>query len=69
MVVYNIQSAVHYDYKLICVINAIQNPTDYYGLLKIVERAIRNINTKSKYMGVDTIYLNQISLLGLADKK
>ena len=69
MVAYNIQSAVDYDTKLICAINVTQNPTDHYELPNIAERAIRNINTKPKYISADTIYLNQISLLYLADKK
>jgi transposase len=69
MVAYNIQSAVDYDTKLICAINVTQNPTDHYKLPIIAERAIRNINTKPKYISADTIYLNQISLSYLADKK
>lgn len=69
MVAYNIQSAVDYDTKLICAINVTQNPTDHYELPNIAERAIRNINTKPKYISADTIYLNQISLSYLADKK
>jgi len=59
MVVYNIQSAVDYDTKLICAINVTQNSTDHYELPNIAERAIRNINTKLKYISADTIYLNQ----------
>ena len=62
MVAYNIQSAVDYDTKLICAINVTQNPTDHYELSNIAERAIKNINTKPKYISADTIYLNQISL-------
>ena len=69
MVAYNIQSAVDYDTKLICAINVTQNPTDHYELPNIAERAIKNINTKPKYISADTIYLNQISLSYLADKK
>lgn len=69
MVAYNIQSAFDYDTKLICAINVTQNPTDHYELPNIAERAIRNINTKPKYISADTIYLNQISLSYLADKK
>ncbi len=69
MVAYNIQSAVDYDTKLICAINVTQNPTDNYELPIIAERAIRNINTTPKYISADTIYLNQISLSYLADKK
>lgn len=69
MVAYNIQSAVDYDTKLICAINVTQNPTDHYELPIIAERAIRNINTKPKYISADTIYLNQISLSYLADEK
>ena len=69
MVAYNIQSAVDYDTKLICAINVTQNPTDHYELPPIAERAIRNIQTTPKYISADTIYLNQISLSYLADKK
>ena len=68
-VAYNIQSAADYDTKLICTINVTQNPTDHYELPNIAERAIRNINTTPKYISADTIYLNQISLSYLADKK
>ena len=68
-VAYNIQSAVDYDTKLICAINVTQNLTDPYELPNLVERAIRNINSKPKYISADTIYLNQISLSYLADKK
>ena len=46
MVAHNIQFAVDYDTKLICTTNITQNPTDYYELLNIAERAIRNIKTK-----------------------
>ena len=69
MVAYNIQSAVDYDTKLICAINVTQNPTDHYELPKIAERAIHNIQTILIYISADTIYLNQISLSYLADKK
>jgi hypothetical protein len=69
MIAYNIQSAVDYDTKLICAINVTQNPTDHYELPPIAERAIRNIQTTPKYISADTIYLNQISLSYLADKK
>ena len=69
MVAYNIQSAVNYDTKLICAINVTQNPTDHYELPSIAERAIKNIKTTPKYISADTIYLNQISLSYLADKK
>ncbi len=58
---YNIQYEVDYDIKLICAINVTQNPKDYYELPKITEKAIKNINTKSKYISAYTIYLNQIS--------
>ncbi len=69
LVAYNIQSAVDYDTKLICAINVTQNPTDHYELPAIAERAIQNIQTTPKYISADTIYLNQISLSYLADKK
>ena len=69
MVAYNIQSAVDYDTKLICAINVTQNPTDHYELPNIADKAIRNIQTKPKYISADTKYLNQISLSYLADRK
>ena len=69
LVAYNIQSAVDYDTKLICAINVTQNPTNHYELPAIAERAIQNIQTTPKYISTDTIYLNQISLSYLADKK
>ena len=69
MIAYNIQSAVDYDTKLICAINVTQNPTDHYELPPIAERAIQNIQKTPKYISADTIYLNQISLSYLADKK
>lgn len=69
MVAYNIQSAADYDTKLICAINVTQNPTDHYELPQITERAIRNTQTTPKNISADTIYLNQISLSYLADKK
>ena len=69
LIAYNIQSAVDYDTKLICAINVTQNPTDHYELPTIAERAIQNIQTTPKYISADTIYLNQISLSYLADKK
>ena len=50
MVAYNIQSATHYDTKLICTINITQNLTAHYELQNITEREIRNINTKTKYI-------------------
>ena len=69
LVAYNVQSAVDYDTKLICAINVTQSPTDHYELQPITERAIQNIQTTPKYISADTIYLNQISLSYLADKK
>lgn len=69
MVAYNIQSAVDYNTKLICAINVTQNPTDHYELPEISKKAIKNINTKPKYISADTIYLNQITLSYLADEK
>ena len=69
LVAYNIQSAVDYDTKLICAINVTQNPTDHYELPNIAEKAIRNIQTKPKYISADTIYLNEISLSYLADEE
>ena len=69
MFAYNIQSTVDYDTKLICTINATQNPTDHYELPEIAKKAIQNTNTKPKYISADTIYLNQISLSYLAYKK
>ena len=69
IVVYNIQSAVDYDTKLICAINVTQNPTNYYELLNIAEGEIINIKVTPKYISAVTIYLNQISLLYLAYKK
>lgn len=69
LIAYNIQSAVDYDTKLICAINITQNPTDHYELPEIAEKAIKNINTKPKYISADTIYLNQITLSYLADKE
>lgn len=35
MVVFNVQSTFYYNTKLICAINVIQNPTDYYKLTNI----------------------------------
>lgn len=64
-----ISDPVNHDTKLICAINVIQNLSDYYELSNITERVLRNINTTPKYISVDTIYLNQISLLYLVDKK
>lgn len=69
MVAYNIQSAVDYDTKLIRAVNVTQNPTDHYELPEIAKKAIKNINTKPKYISTDTIYLNQISSSYLADEK
>ena len=43
MIAYNVQSAVDYITKLICTINVTQNPTGYYELLSIAERAIHDI--------------------------
>ncbi len=69
LIAYNLQSAVDYDTKLICAINITQNPTDHYELPEIADKAIRNINTKPKYISADTIYLNQITLSYLTDKE
>ena len=55
--------------KLICAINVIQSPTDHYELPSIAKRAIQNIQITPKYISADTIYLNQISLSCLVDKK
>ena len=68
LIAYNVQSAVDYDTKLICATNVTQKPTDHYELPSIADKAINNINKVPEYMSVDTIYLNQISLLYFADK-
>ena len=62
LVDYNVQSAVDYDTKLICALNVTQNPTDHYELPAVADKAINNMGKVPKYMGADTIYLNQISL-------
>ena len=59
----------YYHNILICAINVIQNLTCHYELPPIAERSIQNIQTIPKYISADTIYLNQISLSYLADKK
>ena len=62
LIAYNVQFAVDYDTKLICVINVTQKSTDHYELPSIADKAINNINKVPEYMSVDIIYLNQISL-------
>lgn len=61
-VVYNVQSPVDYDTKLICALNVTQSPTDHYELPEIANKAIKNIGKKPNHMSADTIYLNQITL-------
>lgn len=66
---YNVQSAVDYDTKMICALNVVQAPTDHYQLPEIVEKAIDNTEILPRFVSADTIYLNEISLSYLVDKK
>ena len=47
-IAYNVQSAVDSETNLICAITVSQNPTDHYELPKIADKAIKNIEKKTK---------------------
>lgn len=66
---YNLQCAVDYDSKMICALNVVSNPTDHYELPGITDSVIKNIEGKPDKISADTIYLNQISLTYLDEKK
>ena len=61
-IAYNMQSAVDSETGLICAITISQNPTDHTELPKIVDKAIKNIGKKPKFVSADTIYLNNHTL-------
>lgn len=66
---FNIQSAVDTETNLICAITVSQSPTDHYELPTIVNKAIKNIGKKPKYISADTIYLNPPNLSYLIDEE
>ena len=53
---YNIQLGTDTKSKLICGVNAVQNPTDHYQIPELVNQILVNLNIKPKKISADCIY-------------
>ena len=58
----NIQLGTDTKSKLICGVNAIQNPTDHYQIPALMNQILTNLNTKPSKISADTIYLTLANL-------
>ena len=58
----NIQLGTDTKSKLICGVNAVQNPTDYYQIPALMNQILTNLNSKPKKISADTIYLTLANL-------
>ena len=48
--------------KLICGVNAVQNPTDHYQIPALMNQILTNLNSKPSKISADTIYLTLANL-------
>ena len=48
--------------KLICGVNAVQNPTDHYQIPALMNQILTNLNSKPRKISADTIYLTLANL-------
>ena len=58
----NIQLGTDTKSKLICGVNAVQNPTDPYQIPALMNQILTNLNSKPKKISADTIYLTLANL-------
>ena len=58
----NIQLGTDTKSKLICGVNAVQNPTDHYQIPALMNQIITNLNSKPSKISADTIYLTLANL-------
>ena len=58
----NIQLGTDTKSKLICGVNAVQNPTDHYQIPALMNQILTNLNSKPKTISADTIYLTLANL-------
>ena len=48
--------------KLICDVNAVQNPTNHYQIPALMNQIFTNLNSKPSKISADTIYLTWVNL-------
>ena len=58
----NIQLGTDTKSKLICGVNAVQNPTDHYQIPALMNQILTNLNTKPNKISADIIYLTLANL-------
>ena len=58
----NIQLGTDTKSKLICGVNAVQNPTDHYQIPALMNQILTNLNSKPNKISADTIYLTLANL-------
>ena len=58
----NIQLGTDTKSKLICGVNAVQNPTDHYQIPALMNQILTNLNSKPRKISADTIYLTLANL-------
>ena len=58
----NIQLGTDTKSKLICGVNAVQNPTDHYQISALMNQILTNLNSKPSKISADTIYLTLANL-------
>ena len=58
----NIQLGTDTKSKLICGVNAVQNPTDHYQIPALMNQILTNLNSKPSKISADTIYLTLANL-------
>ena len=59
---YNIQLGTDTKSKLICGVNAVQNPTDHYQIPALMKQILANLQIKPQKISADTIYLTLANL-------
>ena len=59
---FNIQLGTDTKSKLICGVNAVQNPTDHYQIPALMNQILINLHIKPKKISADTIYLTLANL-------
>ena len=59
---FNIQLGTDTKSKLICGVNAVQNPTDHYQIPALMKQILANLQTKPQKISADTIYLTLANL-------
>ena len=62
---FNIQLGTDTKSKLICGVNAVQNPTDHYQIPALMNQILVNLQTKPQKISADTIYSTLANLIYL----